>query len=103
MRTLVPLRFAIVATTVVALIAFLAGSYTAPTSATAQAPVKWKVQSAWAPTSILQGAARLLVERIQKNSGGRLQIELSPAGAVVPPFEIQDAVNRGVLDGGHTT
>jgi TRAP-type mannitol/chloroaromatic compound transport system substrate-binding protein len=28
---------------------------------------------------------------------------VSPAGAVVPPFEIQDAVNRGVLDAGHTT
>jgi TRAP-type mannitol/chloroaromatic compound transport system substrate-binding protein len=92
-----------VTTTVVALIAFLAGSYTAPTTATAQAPIKWKVQSAWPPTSIVQDAAKLLVETIQKNSGGRLQIELSPAGAVVPPFEIQDAVNRGVLDGGHTT
>jgi TRAP-type mannitol/chloroaromatic compound transport system substrate-binding protein len=45
----------------------------------------------------------LLVETIEKNSGGRLKLDLSPAGAVVPPFEIQDAVNRGVLDAGHTT
>jgi TRAP-type mannitol/chloroaromatic compound transport system substrate-binding protein len=51
----------------------------------------------------VQDAAKLLVETIQKTSGGRLQIDLSPAGAVVPPFEIQDAVSRGVLDGGHTT
>jgi len=28
---------------------------------------------------------------------------LLPAGAIVPAFEIQDAVNRGVLDAGHTT
>src|SRR5262245_8048837 len=100
MRQLVPLRFALVRTAIVALVAFLAGAYSVPTAATAQAPIKWKVQSAWPPTSIVQDAARLLVDTIQKNSGGRLQIELSPAGAVVPPFEIQDAVNRGVLDGG---
>jgi TRAP-type mannitol/chloroaromatic compound transport system substrate-binding protein len=44
-----------------------------------------------------------LVETIEKNSGGRFKLELSPAGAIVPPFEIQDAVNRGVIDAGHTT
>jgi TRAP-type mannitol/chloroaromatic compound transport system substrate-binding protein len=103
MRKLVTIQSAIVLTVVVGLLAFLAGVYTAPTPATAQAPIKWKVQSAWPPTSIVQDAAKLLVETIEKTSGGRLQIELSPAGAIVPPFEIQDAVNRGVLDGGHTT
>ncbi|MGH7389434.1 MAG: TRAP transporter substrate-binding protein [Candidatus Rokuibacteriota bacterium] len=86
-----------------ALLAFLAGSYSAPAPATAQAPIRWKVQSAWPPTSIVQDAAKLLVEMIEKNSGGRLKIELLPAGAIVPAFEIQDAVNRGVIDAGHTT
>ncbi len=81
---------------------FLAGTYW-PQQATAQAPIKWKVQSAWPPTSIVQDAAKLLVEMIEKNSGGRLKLELLPAGAIVPAFEIQDAVNRGVLDAGHTT
>jgi TRAP-type mannitol/chloroaromatic compound transport system substrate-binding protein len=91
-------------TVAVALLAFFAGSYSAPAPATAQqAPIRWKVQSAWPPTSIVQDAAKLLVETIEKNAGGRLKIELSPAGAVVPPFEIQDAVSRGVLDAGHTT
>ena len=103
MVRLIPVRLAIVAVALTAVLAFLAGSYSVPSPATAQAPIRWKVQSAWPPTSIVQDAARLLVETIQKTSGGRLQIELSPAGAVVPPFEIQDAVSRGVLDGGHTT
>jgi TRAP-type mannitol/chloroaromatic compound transport system substrate-binding protein len=75
----------------------------APTPASAQAPIRWKAQSAWPPTSIVQDAAKLLVETIEKTSGGRLKIELLPAGAIVPPFEIQDAVNRGVIDAGHTT
>jgi len=103
MRRLIPLRIAIVVTLVVALSAFLVGSYFAPTPATAQAPIRWKVQSAWPPTSIVQDAAKLLVEMIDKTSGGRLKMDLLPAGAVVPAFEIQDAVNRGVLDAGHTT
>jgi len=103
MRKLIPLKSAIALGLALALLAFLAGSYSAPTPATAQAPIKWKVQSAWPPTSIVQDAAKLLVEMIEKNTGGRLKIELLPAGAIVPAFEIQDAVNRGVLDAGHTT
>jgi TRAP-type mannitol/chloroaromatic compound transport system substrate-binding protein len=103
MRKLIPLRSAIALALALALLAFLAGSYSAPAPATAQAPIKWKVQSAWPPTSIAQDAAKVLVETIEKNAGGRLKLELLPAGAIVPAFEIQDAVNRGVLDAGHTT
>jgi TRAP-type mannitol/chloroaromatic compound transport system substrate-binding protein len=107
MRRLVSLRAAVIVALVVGLGAYFLGAHSGPLGkpavATAQTPIKWKVQSAWPPTSIVQDAAKLLVETIEKTSGGRLQIELSPAGAVVPPFEIQDAVNRGVLDGGHTT
>jgi TRAP-type mannitol/chloroaromatic compound transport system substrate-binding protein len=103
MRRMISTRTAIALALIVGLVAYLAGSYGAPAPATAQAPIKWKVQSAWPPTSIVQDAAKLLVDTIQKTSGGRLQIDLSAAGAVVPPFEIQDAVSRGVLDGGHTT
>jgi TRAP-type mannitol/chloroaromatic compound transport system substrate-binding protein len=87
---------------VIVLGGFFAGQATPP-AATAQAPIRWKVQSAWPPTSIVQDAAKLLVETIERTSGGRLKMELLPAGAIVPAFEIQDAVNRGVLDAGHTT
>jgi len=107
MQRLVSLKAVIVVALLVAVGAYLLGAHTGsvirPSVATAQTPIKWKVQSAWPPTSIVQDAAKLLVETINKTSGGRLQMELSPAGAVVPPFEIQDAVNRGVLDAGHTT
>ena len=40
-------------------------------------------------------------KRVKKMSGGRLEIKTLPAGAVVPAFELLDAVSRGVLDGGH--
>ena len=91
------------------LLAFLAGSYISPTAATAQdptkavAPIKWKVQTAWPLGTFPDDAAKLLVSTIDKASGGRLKMDVSPAGAIVPPFEIQDAVNRGVIDAGHTT
>ncbi|MEK7206926.1 MAG: TRAP transporter substrate-binding protein, partial [Pseudomonadota bacterium] len=39
--------------------------------------------------------------RVNDMSGGRLKIEVLPAGAVVKPFELLDAVSRGTLDGGH--
>jgi len=103
MRRLISVRSAIALGIVASIAAFLAGSYSRPSPVTAQAPIRWKVQSAWPPTSIVQDAAKLLVEMINKTSGGRLQMELLPAGAIVPAFEIQDAVNRGVLDAGHTT
>ena len=34
-------------------------------------------------------------------SGGRLKIEVLPAGAVVKAFDLLDAVAKGTLDGGH--
>lgn len=107
MRRLISLRAAVVVAVVVGLAAYFIGAHTGslgqPSVATAQTPIRWKVQSAWPPTSIVQDAAKLLVETIDKTSGGRLKMELLPAGAIVPAFEIQDAVNRGVLDAGHTT
>jgi TRAP-type mannitol/chloroaromatic compound transport system substrate-binding protein len=34
-------------------------------------------------------------------ASGKLKIEVLPAGAVVPPFQLLDAVSKGTLDGGH--
>jgi TRAP-type mannitol/chloroaromatic compound transport system substrate-binding protein len=87
---------------VVVLGGFFAGR-AAPPPADAQTPIRWKMQTAWPLGIFPDDAAKLLVATIDKTSGGRLKIDVSPAGAVVPPFEIQDAVSRGVLDAGHTT
>ena len=34
-------------------------------------------------------------------AGARLKIEVLPAGAVVPAFQLLEAVSKGTLDGGH--
>jgi len=60
-----------------------------------------KMQSSWTASDIFHEMAQEYVDRAQKMSGGRLKIDLSPAGAIVGAFQIQDAVNDGVLDGGH--
>jgi TRAP-type mannitol/chloroaromatic compound transport system substrate-binding protein len=60
-----------------------------------------KMQSSWPATDVWQGMARDFADRVEKMSGGRLKVDLLAAGAVVPAFQIQDAVHKGVLDAGH--
>jgi TRAP-type mannitol/chloroaromatic compound transport system substrate-binding protein len=73
----------------------------APMIAVAQAPVVFKMQGSWGTNEIFSEMAQQYVTRVNEMSGGRLKIEYLPAGAVVKPFEIIDAVSKGVLDGGH--
>jgi len=73
-----------------------------PGWAQAPSPTTWKMQSTF-PTGIWDYMwGENFVKRVNEVSGGRLRIELLPAGAVVGAFEVLDAVNRGVLDGGIT-
>jgi TRAP-type mannitol/chloroaromatic compound transport system substrate-binding protein len=71
----------------------------------AQGPAKnaqWKMQSSWPAADFHQVNPKGLVDKIAEMTGGRLKIDLAPAGAVVPAFEVLDAVNRGILDAGHS-
>ena len=74
----------------------------APHVANAQAQtVKLKFQSTWPNKDIFHEFAADYVKRVNDMSGGRLELELLPAGAVVPAFQMLDAVNAGILDAGH--
>jgi TRAP-type mannitol/chloroaromatic compound transport system substrate-binding protein len=59
------------------------------------------MQGSWGTNEIFSEMAQQYVTRVNEMSGGRLKIEYLPAGAVVKPFEIIDAVSKGVLDAGH--
>jgi len=61
----------------------------------------WKIQSTWTAGDFHQVNPKGLVEKIEAMSGGRLKINLLAAGAIVPAFEVLDAVHKGILDGGH--
>ena len=88
---------------------FLAGAAVAGGAATlgfpaivkAQGPVTMRWQSTWPTKDIFHEYAGDYVKKVNDMSGGDLKIELLPAGAVVKPFDLIDAVSKGTLDGGH--
>ncbi|TAK80038.1 MAG: TRAP transporter substrate-binding protein [Betaproteobacteria bacterium] len=90
---------------------FLTGAAAAATGATtvgfpmiakAQSPTVIKMQGAWSSTDIFNEMAQEFVTRVNEMSGGRLRVDYLVGGAVVKPFEVTDAVSKGVLDAGHT-
>ncbi len=63
--------------------------------------VTLKMQGAWGAKDVFNDMAMEYVDRVNAMSGGRLKIDYLVAGSVVKPFQVQDAVHKGVLDGGH--
>jgi TRAP-type mannitol/chloroaromatic compound transport system substrate-binding protein len=80
----------------------VAGGLAMPAVVTAQAPQTLRMQSSWPASDIFQEQAQQFVDRVDAMSGGRLKIDLTPAGAIVQAFQVQDAVADGVLDAAHT-
>jgi TRAP-type mannitol/chloroaromatic compound transport system substrate-binding protein len=79
-----------------------AGALAAPAVVTAQSPIVIKMQTSWPASDIWMDFARQYVDRVEAMSGGRLKIDLTPAGAIVGAFQVLDGVNDGVLDAAHT-
>lgn len=82
--------------------AAVAGSALAAPAVLAQSPITLKMQSSWPASDIFQEMAAQYVERVEAMSGGRLKIDLLPAGAVVGAFQVQDACHDGTIDAAHT-
>src|SRR5580765_7077856 len=74
---------------------------TAPSVVKAQGPISMRWRSTWPSKDIFHEYALDFGKRINDMTGGDLKIEVLPAGAVVPAFQLLDAVSKGVLDGGH--
>ncbi|WP_036305810.1 TRAP transporter substrate-binding protein [Methylopila sp. 73B] len=81
--------------------AAVAGGVAAPSVVRAQAAVRLKFQSTWPNKDIFHEFGSDFVKRVNEMGAGRIQLELLQAGAVVPAFQLLDAVNAGILDGGH--
>ncbi len=79
-----------------------ASAMAVPMVSVAQSPIVFKMQGAWGAKDIFNEMAEEYVKRVNEMSGGRLRIDYLVAGAVVKPFEVTDAVSKGVLDGGHS-
>jgi len=63
--------------------------------------ITWKMQTTWPAGMALHTSAVGLAKRIEEMTGGRLKIEVLPAGAIVPAFEVLGAVHKGTIDAAH--
>ena len=72
----------------------------APMVAMAQTTT-FRFQSTWPAKDIFHEYANDFAKKVNDMASGRLKIEVLPSGAVVPAFQLLDAVNKGTLDGGH--
>ncbi len=78
-----------------------AGTFAAP-AVIGQAPLVVKMQTSWPASDIWMDFARQYTERVEAMSGGRLKVDLLPAGAVVAAFQVIDACNDGIIDAAHS-
>ena len=77
-----------------------AAAMAAPMIAVAQT-TSLRFQSTWPAKDIFHEYANDFAKKVNEMAGGRLKIEVLPSGAVVPAFQLLEAVNKGTLDGGH--
>jgi TRAP-type mannitol/chloroaromatic compound transport system substrate-binding protein len=80
--------------------AVAAGAMSVPMISTAQT-TSLRFQSTWPAKDIFHEYANDFAKKVNDMAGGRLKIEVLPSGAVVPAFQLLEAVNKGTLDGGH--
>jgi TRAP-type mannitol/chloroaromatic compound transport system substrate-binding protein len=73
----------------------------APAVAQTAGPTSMRWQSTWPSKDIFHEYALDFAKKVNDMTGGDLKIEVLAAGAVVPAFQLLDAVSKGVLDGGH--
>jgi TRAP-type mannitol/chloroaromatic compound transport system substrate-binding protein len=62
---------------------------------------KWRFQSHWpAASASFKPLKKYFDQDLKEITGGRLQITLHPAGAMLPTKELFDACRKGTVDGG---
>ncbi len=72
-----------------------------PSLVKAADPVRLRFQSTWPSKDIFHEYAVDFADKVNAMAGKELRIDVLPAGAVVKPFDLLDAVSKGTLDGGH--
>lgn len=78
-----------------------AAGVAAPAIAQTAGPTNMRFQSTWPSKDIFHEYAQDYAKKVNDMTGGDLKIEVLPAGAVVPAFQLLEAVSKGTLDGGH--
>jgi TRAP-type mannitol/chloroaromatic compound transport system substrate-binding protein len=60
-----------------------------------------RIQTAVPSSSVYFELLKKFGDRVDRMSNGRIKMEMLPDGAVVGAFEILDAVDKGIVDGGY--
>ncbi|MFH1060174.1 MAG: TRAP transporter substrate-binding protein [Pseudomonadota bacterium] len=82
-------------------VALIAAAIFVAVPAMAADPIKWKAQTLWNAQETPQKTFEIFCKKIKEATGGRLEIEAYPAGAIVPTNETLDAVKNNVLQAIH--
>ncbi len=81
--------------------AVAAGAMSAPMVMAQTPAASFRFQSTWPAKDLFHEYANDFAKKVNDMGGGKLKIEVLPSGAVVPAFQLLEAVNKGTLDGGH--
>ena len=69
---------------------------------TSKKTIKWRMTGPWTTGILFYDMMEHFADSVRAASGGRLQIKVFPAGAIVPAMETFDAVSKGVVQVGHS-
>lgn len=69
---------------------------------TSDKKIRWRMTGPWTTGLLFYDFMVHFADSIRAASGGRLDIKVFPAGAIVPAMETFDAVSKGVVDVGHS-
>jgi TRAP-type mannitol/chloroaromatic compound transport system substrate-binding protein len=65
----------------------------------AQPKYKWRMPTLWPPAlDVLLGSGQRLAKIVEEMTGGRFQIEVFPAGQIMPPLGAFDAASQGTVE-----
>ena len=76
--------------------------FSLPSEAQTTPQHKLRFSSAFPQATTIFDNFKWWADRVKFLSGGRLEIEVSPPGSIVPAFEVLDATHKQVLDGAHS-
>ncbi|KIX14204.1 TRAP transporter substrate-binding protein [Dethiosulfatarculus sandiegensis] len=69
---------------------------------TSKKRITWRMTGPWGAGLLFYDFMIHFADSVRAASGGRLNIKVFPAGAIVPPMETFEAVSKGVVDIGHS-
>jgi len=66
------------------------------------AEMNFKMTTSWAGGPLMEIGAQAFADRVRQMSGGRIEIEVFPAGTLGEALKVTETVSNGVADMGHT-